>query len=246
MPIDQRILLIETSGRGGFAALAEDAALVAAAHLAADRQHGRDLAPAVAGLLRNAGWSPKQVTAVVVSRGPGSFTSLRVGIVSAKAFAYAVGCVLVGVDTFACYAQQCPLEWSAVEVIGDAQQRRLQVQRYDLTAPNTFTASEPIRVLPIETWLDQRSTRVPVTGPALTLVRDRLPGDTPTTALHLCVIEPQTLLQLGLARLRRGERDSVWTFEPLYAQLSTAEEKRAASTTTSSSPASGSSTPSTG
>lgn len=237
MAASERILLIETSGRGGFAALAQGETLLATAELAADRQHARDLAPLVAGLLREAGWAAQQVQAVVVSRGPGSFTSLRVGVMSAKAFAYAVGCTLLAVDTFDCYAHQCPPEWSAVEVIGDAQQRRVQVQRYQRSEPTTFsasepasfTATEPIRIVPIEAWLSQRPAHVPVTGPALALVRDRLPSETPIAPPAQCVVMPGTLLKLGLARLRRGESDSVWALEPLYAQLSSAEEKQARS-----------------
>ena len=60
------------------------------------------------GSFGRAGWQPRDVQAVIVSRGPGSYTGLRVGIISAKTFAYATGCDLLAVDTFAALALQAP------------------------------------------------------------------------------------------------------------------------------------------
>src|SRR3974390_1867523 len=79
-----RILLIETSGRAGSVALAEGAELLRLRQLDEGRRHARDLAPGVAGLLAEQGWTPDRLSAVVVSLGPGSYTGLRVGIMSAK------------------------------------------------------------------------------------------------------------------------------------------------------------------
>ena len=45
---------------------------------------------------------------VAVSVGPGSFTGLRVGVVCAKTFAYAVGCAVLGISTLDVIAAQAP------------------------------------------------------------------------------------------------------------------------------------------
>ena len=74
------------------------------------RRHARDLAPAVRDLLAEQGWPARSLEAVIVSRGPGSYTGLRVGIMSAKTLAYATGCALLAVDTFAVIARQAPPE----------------------------------------------------------------------------------------------------------------------------------------
>ena len=106
--MNPRLLLIETSGRSGQVALAEGNALLAVRRLDEARHQARDLAPAVADLLAAIGWKPRDIAAIVVSRGPGSYTGLRVGIMSAKTFAYAAGCALLAIDTFAVIAAQAP------------------------------------------------------------------------------------------------------------------------------------------
>src|SRR4051794_34713772 len=95
-----RALLIETSGRVGHVALAADKTIVASRILSEARRHARDLAPAAANMLREAGWQPAQISHVIVGLGPGSYTGLRVGIMSAKTFSYVTKALLIGVPTF--------------------------------------------------------------------------------------------------------------------------------------------------
>ena len=117
-----RLLILETStGRSGLVALADGAELRGLRRLDDSRRHGRDLAPAVRALLGEAGWKPRDVDAVVVSRGPGSYTGLRVGLMSAKTLAYATGCALLLIDTFAVVAAQAPAEATPLDVLADAQ-----------------------------------------------------------------------------------------------------------------------------
>ncbi len=129
--VNTRLLLIETSGRIGQVALADGPSLVGVRRLEESRRHARDLAPAVADLLVAAGWTPRDLSAVAVSRGPGSYTGLRVGIMSAKALAYAVGCPILAIDTFAIIASQASGGASPLDIIADAQQQKVYLQRYE-------------------------------------------------------------------------------------------------------------------
>ena len=63
------------------------------------RRSARTLAPGIRHLLADAGWTPRDVALVAVSIGPGSFTGLRLGVMTAKAFAYAVGAPVLGIGT---------------------------------------------------------------------------------------------------------------------------------------------------
>ena len=125
-----RLLFLETSGRGGFVALAEGAVLRGLRRLDEARRQARDLAPATAELLAAQGWKARDLHGVAVSRGPGSYTGLRVGVMSAKTLAYAVGFALIAVDTFAVVADQAPADVSRVDVLADAQQEKVYVQSF--------------------------------------------------------------------------------------------------------------------
>jgi tRNA threonylcarbamoyl adenosine modification protein YeaZ len=66
----------------------------------------KTLAPAIQKLLAQGGLAPKDLHAIAVVQGPGSFTGLRVGIATAKVMAYALQIPIVAIDTLEVIAQQ--------------------------------------------------------------------------------------------------------------------------------------------
>lgn len=64
-----------------------------------NRQHTETLTLGMGALMREAGLVPRDIDRVVVDRGPGLFTGLRVGIATANAFAQGLGCGMVGVTS---------------------------------------------------------------------------------------------------------------------------------------------------
>jgi tRNA threonylcarbamoyladenosine biosynthesis protein TsaB len=225
---EPRLLLLETSGRVGQVALAQGDRLLGERRLDETRRHARDLAPAVAGLLAAQGWRPRELHGVIVSRGPGSYTGLRVGIISAKALAYVTGCGLVAVDTFAVIAAQAPAEVDRLDVLADAQQDKVYVQRF-VRPPDggDLLPDAPLQIEALPDWLGRVSTETAswVSGPALRLHQGRLPSVCQPVDAALWDPTPANLLRLGLARYRAGTQESVWSLEPLYLRPSSAEEK---------------------
>jgi tRNA threonylcarbamoyladenosine biosynthesis protein TsaB len=218
--MEPRLLLLETSGRAGAVALALGSELRGVHRLDEARRHARDLVPAVAELLAAEGWKPRDLNAVVASQGPGSYTGLRVGIASAKTLAFATGCRVVAVETFAVIAAQAPTDADPLDVIADAQQDKIYVQRFARAAPVSELA---IRLFP--DWLTERSQNAWVTGPALTKFHSHIPGTDRVVAAELWDPRPESLLRLGLARFHAGQFADMWTLEPLYLRPSSAEEK---------------------
>lgn len=214
----QRFLILETSHRIGCVALALGDQIVGERRLDESRRHARDLTPAVQELLHSQKWRARELDGVLVSRGPGSYTGLRVGIMAAKTLAFATGCTLLAIDTFDAIAEQAPPGIINVDVIADAQQNNIYAQRFG-------QHPEPLMVVPLEMWLESaRAWNVGVTGPGLEKFATRLAG------LNLLQAElwnpaPLSLLKLGLARYRNGERDEPFVVEPLYLRASEAERK---------------------
>ena len=63
------------------------------------RRHGELLAPSIAGALAEAGKGLDEVTAVVAGTGPGPYTGLRVGVMTARALGAALGVPVHGLCT---------------------------------------------------------------------------------------------------------------------------------------------------
>ena len=86
-----RILALETTEMAGSLAAMHDRKLLAEIELDSKQRTAQSLAPGMKTLLAEAGWRPTDVELVAVTIGPGSFTGLRLGVTTAKTFAYAVG-----------------------------------------------------------------------------------------------------------------------------------------------------------
>jgi tRNA threonylcarbamoyladenosine biosynthesis protein TsaB len=218
-----RLLIIETSGRGGLVALARGETLCGQHQLQESRRHGRDLAPLTAELLEAQGWRAHDLEGVIVSLGPGSYTGLRVGLMAAKALAYATGCELIAVETFDAIAEQTPENVQRLDVIADAQQQRVYLRSY-LRENGMWTAATPLTIRELQDWLDSRDPGAWISGPGVDVHAEVLSG--------LNLIDAQrrspgaeALLRLGLRRFRAGERDDLWKLEPTYLRPSSAEEQ---------------------
>jgi len=217
--MDDRFLIIETSNRRGQVAVAIGERVVGMRLLEEARRHARDLAPLVQELLREHTWRTRELTGVIVSRGPGSYTGLRVGLMSAKTLAYASGCELIGIDTFAAIARQAPPGAQRVDVIADAHQGKIYVQSF------VNCQGGPLSIQTSAAWLEDLASGTWVTGPGLEICAGSLPQYAGLTPPQDWLPRPASLLALAWERRRRGERDDPFGLEPLYLRASAAEEK---------------------
>ncbi len=94
------------------------------------RRHGELLLPAVHRVLGEAGLKPDAVTGVVVGVGPGPYTGLRVGLVTAATFASALGVPVHGLCTLDGLAYASGLDEPFV-VATDARRKEVYWARYD-------------------------------------------------------------------------------------------------------------------
>ena len=233
MSDEVRTLILETSGRIGHVGVASDGNLLAFRRLDEARRHARDLAPAVAELLSQQHWQPRDIHAVIVSQGPGSYTGLRVGIISAKAFAYATGCALLAVETFAAIALQAHkpgfskkpgLCAQYLDVIADAQQDKIYVQRFAHFGAEWKPLSS-LTIQPFPEWLANLDESVLVTGPGLRNNVNRLPRTIAAVAEEYWDPQLPSLLHIGLEGYLAGRRDDLLTLEPIYLRPSAAEQQ---------------------
>jgi tRNA threonylcarbamoyl adenosine modification protein YeaZ len=93
------------------------------------RRHGELLAPGIRAVLAEAGRSRAELTDVAVGVGPGPFTGLRVGLVTARALADALGVAVHGVCTLDILAWAVRHD-GPFAVATDARRREIYWARY--------------------------------------------------------------------------------------------------------------------
>ena len=120
-----RGLAIETSGRVGSIAAAEDGRAVAEEQFSHGLKHAAGIVPIIDRLCAARGWRPGDVEEIYVSAGPGSFTGLRVGITVAKTLALATGARVVAVPTVEVLARNAPAGWANLVIVLDAKRGQI-------------------------------------------------------------------------------------------------------------------------
>jgi tRNA threonylcarbamoyladenosine biosynthesis protein TsaB len=218
-------LLLETSGRGGRVGLARGERVVRRADLDPARRHNRDLAPTAAALLEAEQLRPSDLAGVMVSVGPGSYTGLRVGVMSAKMLAYATGCRLVAVPTLPVIAEQTPAAAAVVDVIADALQGLVYVRRFERTG-NEWRAQNELRIEPVGEWVRQLRADIWTSGPGVAVYDAQIPATNPRVPIADRLPGLDALARVG-RRLAPLTSDEIMRLEPLYLRGSSAEEKAA-------------------
>ena len=103
-----RILAIETSTYSGSIAVLGDEGILGEYYFNVGPSHTEKLIPSIDWLMGELGIDRTDLTGVVVSLGPGSFTALRVGISTAKGICFSLGIPLVGVSSLKTLAMNLP------------------------------------------------------------------------------------------------------------------------------------------
>ena len=93
------LLSFETSAKAASVALSDGGKLLGEAYQNTGLTHSQTLMVMAEDLLKQCGCTPKDVTAVAVAAGPGSFTGVRIGVAAAKGFAWGKQLPCYGVST---------------------------------------------------------------------------------------------------------------------------------------------------
>ena len=101
-----RLILIETAASMLSTAIVEDGRIICSLESDEPRSQAAMTAPFIKQMLDQAGLKARDCDAVCVSKGPGSYTGLRVGVSTAKGIAFGAGIPLIGIGTLDILVQQ--------------------------------------------------------------------------------------------------------------------------------------------
>ncbi|MEX3103731.1 MULTISPECIES: tRNA (adenosine(37)-N6)-threonylcarbamoyltransferase complex dimerization subunit type 1 TsaB [unclassified Streptomyces] len=124
------LLALDTATPAVTVALHDGGETVAASSQVDARRHGELLLPTVDRVLAEAGVRLDAVTGIVVGTGPGPYTGLRVGLMTADTFGLALGVPVYGVCTLDGLAYEAQVEGPFV-VATDARRKEVYWARYE-------------------------------------------------------------------------------------------------------------------
>ena len=120
------ILCIETASTNCSVALSTpEGAIVLKEDNSQSYSHGERLHPYIQDVLAQAGVGFEELQAIAVSKGPGSYTGLRIGVSAAKGLCFAQGLPLISIPTLSSLAKQASPDTGHVVAMMDA--RRMEV-----------------------------------------------------------------------------------------------------------------------
>jgi tRNA threonylcarbamoyl adenosine modification protein YeaZ len=122
-----------------------DGAQVRAEAFAVDaRRHGELLAPMIAKVMADAGVSRGELSAVAVGVGPGPYTGLRVGVVTARVLGSVLGIPVYGVCSLDLIAAATHAPGREFLVATDARRKEVYWARYEVADPEARRLEGPL------------------------------------------------------------------------------------------------------
>ena len=202
------------------------------------------LMPMIQSVFTQADVQPRQIGLISVTNGPGSFTGLRVGVVTAKTLAFSLDCPLVAVDTLRACAIGSAIRHRldvgrVLKTVINAQRGQLFAASFQVTAgakrpdarPDCVSLAAPQIVDPKQ-WVSELNEEDFLTGPGLKMAARQLEavmGEMPKLAVEEDAFrdcDVATVAAIGEQKFHAGELDSAWNLKPVYFRPSAAEEVR--------------------
>ncbi len=180
-----------------------------------DYSHLREISPMCLEILEREGVSAEEIDAVAVSRGPGSFTGIRIGLATAKALALVWDKPVICVPTLESFAWRKCAGSSFVVPVFDARREQVYAgiykDRKTVLAGGAYGKSEFMDMLASCT----DGGDIKFYGDGCYLIGRASSGDQ----------EAVQLLELAEAMYKDGKTESCFSAEPEYMRVSEAERK---------------------
>lgn len=223
-----KILAVDTATRSCSVAVVDKDSLLAEITLVSGQTHSMHIMEMIETVIAKAGLAVSELDGFAVTRGPGSFTGLRIGISSVKGLAAASGKPLVGVSSLDALAYQFSWSSSLVCPFLDARKGEVYFSRYRFEngilkhkiadqVSNPVNAVEEIKepcVFVGEGALTYKKLIIEKMGELAKFVPS---GQNAIRALNVGL--------LGMERFEKNDTDDVADFVPKYIRKSDAELK---------------------
>jgi len=210
------LLAVDTSTAQVGLALYDGTQVIAEYSWRSSRRHTVELAPAISDLLARCGLTMNDVHALGVALGPGSFTSLRVGLALVKGLALSKKIPLIGIPTLDILAHAQPASKHPLICSIAAGRGRFAVGVYK-NSRRGWQAQGPARVVRLEALKDEVESPSILCGEFTAEEIQKIKNENIQLALPAqSVRRPAVLAELAWARWQAGEKDDEASLAPIY------------------------------
>ena len=217
-----RIFAADTSSFPASVAVFEDGVILGEYAVRNKKKHSQNLMPMTERLLADIDMDISETDIFAVTVGPGSFTGLRIGISTVRAFAQALKKQVVGISTFEALAYNFAGTDSVVVPMLDARRDEVFAAAYEFCGGSHRELIAPCVMTVGEICEKFRDRNVIYTGDGMLAHRDELARENAVLApAHLCEVRAGALA--ALASEKTGEAVHHDNIKPLYLRKSQAE-----------------------
>jgi tRNA threonylcarbamoyladenosine biosynthesis protein TsaB len=222
------ILAIDTSNYPLGVALIEDNQVLGEYITNLKKNHSVRIMPAIQTLMKDCERTPAQLSKIVVAKGPGSYTGVRIGVTIAKTLAWSLKIPLVGVSSIEIIAAGAGRYFDGyISPLIDARRGQVYTGLYEYQSGELTTVKEDRLVLSADwaTALKEVNKPILFVGNDLPLHQAVIEDTLSTQAVFGAITEhnprPSELALLG--KDKKGE--DIHSFVPNYIRLAEAETK---------------------
>ncbi|MFI5148786.1 MAG: tRNA (adenosine(37)-N6)-threonylcarbamoyltransferase complex dimerization subunit type 1 TsaB [Bacteroidia bacterium] len=211
------ILNLETATKMCSVALISNGKVLAFKEQGGDYTHAENLTLFIEAVFAQAGMAMQSLDAVAVSKGPGSYTGLRIGVSVAKGLCYALDKPLLAIDTLESLAAGCTFSSAESYLLCpmlDARRMEVYCALYDQKGGEVEAASARIiDELAFRPWLEKG--KVVFFGDGAAKCKPLLNHP---NAVFLDNLEPSARFMAGLSEkaFQSGKREDIAYFVPAY------------------------------
>jgi len=219
------LLAIDTSTQWMGLALYDGVQIVSETVWQTHNHHTVELAPSIQEMLTRCGLRPADLEAIGVALGPGSFTSLRIGLAVAKGMALALHIPIFGVPSLDVVAASEPISDLPMAAVLQAGRGRLAVRWYTCLLGTRWQAQGDAQLTNVELLSDLIRKPTLVIGELNAHERQVLNRKRKNVVLASpahAVRRPAFLAELAWERWQSGAIDDPVTLSPIYLHVAEA------------------------
>lgn len=224
-----KILAIDTSTSVLGIALMSDEKIYAESITNLKTNHSIRLMPTIEHIFNEVGWDPKDINLVAIAKGPGSYTGIRIGVTTAKTYAWTLKVPLIGVSTLEAMAYSFKYYDGPISPIIDARRGEVYTGLYKNIDGKLINLNEDC-IVPLSDWLimlKKNNKKVIFVGDDIKKHYEQLLQYNDLVEFGPFIYNvprPSAIGIIAKEKYDEGYEESVYDFTPSYLQLAEAEK----------------------